>query len=245
LRHRVPRAEAESVVGRLAGVGLGRTRASRRRLAALGVLAAASAFGVSLVVLRFVLSGNVHYANLVWNLVLAWVPLALALVVYDRVRRGVAGPLLVLPLALWLIFLPNAPYLLTDFMLLRDIQDMPIWFDVTLLTTFGWTGLMLGFVSVYLVQAVAKRLAGTFASWLVAFGALAASSVGIYLGRYLRWNSWDLLVQPAAVLRDAAARLGSPQLIGMSLVTTAFLMMAYTMLYVVLHVALETRDELA
>jgi len=209
------------------------------------VLAAASVFAVSLVFLRFVLSGNLHYANLVWNLVLAWVPLALALVVYDRVRRGVGGPLLVVPLALWFVFLPNAPYLVTDFILLRDIQDMPIWFDVTLLTTFAWTGLMLGFVSLYLVQEVAKRLAGAFAGWLVVVGALAASSVGIYLGRYLRWNSWDLLLQPATVLRDTAARLESPQLIGMSLVTTAFLMVAYAMLYVVLQVALETRDELA
>jgi len=226
-------------------VNLGRTRSSRRRLAALGVLAGASAFAVGLVVLRFLLSGNAYYANLVWNLVLAWVPLVLALVVYDRVRRGVGGPLLVLPLALWLLFLPNAPYLVTDFILLRDIQDMPIWFDVTLLTTFAWTGLVLGFVSLYLVQTVARRLAGPVAGWLVALGALAASSVGIYLGRYLRWNSWDLLLQPAAVLNDAAARLGSAQLIGMSLVTTAFLMVAYTMLYVVLHVALETRNELA
>jgi uncharacterized membrane protein len=218
---------------------------SSRRLAALAVLAAASVFAVGLVVLRFLLSGNLHYANLVWNLVLAWVPLVLALVVYDRVRRGHAGPLLVAPVALWLLFLPNAPYLVTDFILLRDIQDMPIWFDVVLLTTFGWTGLVLGFVSLYLVQTVAKRLAGPVAGWLVALGALAASGVGIYLGRYLRWNSWDLLVQPAAVLDDAAARLGSAQLIGMSLVTTAFLMVAYAMLYVVLHVALETRDELA
>ena len=226
-------------------MALDRTRSSRRRLAALGVLAAASVFAVSFVALRVALSGNTHYANLVWNLVLAWVPFVLALVAYDRVRRGAVGPLLLVPLALWLVFLPNAPYLVTDFILLRDIQDMPIWFDVMLLTTFAWTGLVLGFVSLYLVQTVARRLAGPVAGWLVALGALAASGVGIYLGRYLRWNSWDLLVQPAAVLNDAAVRLGSAQLIGMSLVTTAFLIVAYTMLYVVLHVALDTRDELA
>lgn len=225
-------------------MGFPRQRSSRRRLAALGVLAAASAFAVSLVLLRFLLSGNVNYANLVWNLLLAWVPLALALLVYDRHRRGAGGLSLALPLALWLLFLPNAPYLVTDFMLLRDIQDMPVWFDVALLTTFGWTGLMLGFVSVYLVQTVARRLAGRAAGWISAIGALAISGVGIYLGRYLRWNSWDLLVQPAAVLGDAAGRLGSPQLIGMSLVMSAFLIVAYTMLYVVLDVALDSRNEL-
>ena len=73
--------------------------------------------------------------------------------------------------------------------------------------------------------------------------ALGAAGVGIYLGRYMRWNSWDLLVQPAAVLRDTAARFDSPQLIGMSLVMAAFLTVAYTMLYVVLDAALDAQND--
>jgi len=218
---------------------------SRRRLAALGMLAGASAFAVGLVFLRFALSGSTHYSNLLWNLVLAWVPLALALLVYDRHRRGASLPALAVPLLLWFLFLPNAPYLVTEFGLLRIIQDMPVWFDVALLTTFGWTGLMLGFVSVYLVQAVARRAAGAIAGWTCALSALGTAGVGIYLGRYLRWNSWDLLVQPAAVLRDSAARLDSPQLIGMSLLMAAFLTVAYTVLYVVLDAALDGRNERA
>ena len=89
-----------------------------------------------------------------------WVPFVLALLAYDRHRRGSRGLALWLPLALWLVFLPNAPYLVTDFMLLRDIRDMPVWFDVALLTSFAWTGLLLGFASVYLVQDLARRAAG-------------------------------------------------------------------------------------
>ena len=173
---------------------------------------------------------------------LAWVPLLLALFVYDRHRRGAGGASLALPLALWVAFLPNAPYLVTEFGFLRNIHDMPVWFDVALLATVAWTGLTLGFVSVYLVQAVARRLAGPAAGWACALGALGAASVGIYLGRYLRWNSWDLLVQPAAVLRDAAARFDT-ELITMSLVTAAFLTVAYTMLYVVLDSALGARND--
>lgn len=219
-----------------------RTR-SRRRLAAFGVLAGMSAFAVGLVFLRFALSGDTEYSNLLWNLVLAWVPLVLALLVYDRHRRGARAASLAAPFVLWLLFLPNAPYLVTEFGLLRVIQDMPVWFDVAMLVTFAWTGLMLGFVSVYLVQAVARGLTGPVASWACALGALAAAGVGIYLGRYLRWNSWDVLVQPAAVLRNAAARLDSPQLIGMSLVMAAFLTVAYTMLYVVLDAALDAQND--
>jgi len=216
--------------------------ASRRRLAALGALLAASAFGVALVVLRFAWTGDLHYRNLVWNLVLAWVPLVLALVLYDRVRRGRAGPgALALGLA-WLAFLPNAPYLVTDFGLLRQIADMPVWFDVALLTTFAWTGLLLGFASVYLVQRSVQRLAGAVAGWCVAVGALALSGVGIYLGRELRWNSWDLLVQPGSVLRESLEQLSTARMVGMTLVMATFLTLAYGMLYTAFAAAVEERD---
>jgi uncharacterized membrane protein len=217
------------------------SRPSRRRLAALGALVLASALGVGLVVLRFAWTGELRYANLVWNLVLAWVPLVLALVVYDRARRGARGLSLVVPAAIWLAFLPNAPYLLTDFMLLRDIHGMPVWFDVALLTTFAWTGLLLGFVSVYLVQRATGRLLGSAAGWSTAVAALGLSGLGIYLGRYLRWNSWDLLVQPGSVAGDVLEQLASPRLVGMSLVMATFLVVAYAMLYAVLEAALDER----
>jgi len=214
-------------------------RSSRRRLAALGVLILASVFSVSLVVLRFALSGTGNYANLVWNLVLAWVPFVFAVVAYDRHRRGSRGLSIALPLALWLVFLPNAPYLVTEFMLLRDVHDMPVWFDTAMLVSFAWTGLLLGFVSVYLVQELVRRVAGPTAGWLCALGSFGLCGVGVYLGRYLRWNSWDVFVQPAGVLHDVSARLGSPRLVGMSLLIATFLTIAYTMLYAVLHAAAE------
>lgn len=217
-------------------------RSSRRRLTALGTLLAASAFGTALVAFRFAWTGEVRYANLVWNLALAWVPFVLALFVYDRARRGLAGAALLLLGAAWLAFLPNAPYLVTDLGLLRDIGGMPVWFDVALLTTFAWTGLLLGFVSVYLVQRAVQRLYGAAQAWCVALGALALSGVGIYLGRELRWNSWDLAVQPGGVLGDLADQLATARLVGMSLLMAAFLMVAYTMLYTVLAAALEDRD---
>jgi uncharacterized membrane protein len=216
-------------------------RSSRRRLAALGALVLASAFGMALVALRFVWTGELRYPNLVWNLVLAWVPLLLALVVYDRARRGARRLSLLVPGALWLAFLPNAPYLVTDFMLLRDIQGMPVWFDIALLTTFAWTGLLLGFVSVYLVQRVTARLLGAAAGWSAAVVALGLSGLGIYLGRYLRWNSWDLAVQPGSVAGDVLEQLASPRLVGMSLVMATFLVVAYAMLYAVLEAALDER----
>ena len=216
---------------------------SRRRLVALGVLVAASVFAAGLVALRYVLSGSGGYAGLCWNLVLAWIPLALALVAYDRDRRGRGVRALLLPVALWLAFLPNAPYLVTDFVHLRDETAMPVWFDVALLTSFAWIGLMLGFVSVYLVQAVVRRHAGAAAGWAFVLASFGACGVGVYLGRYLRLNTWDLVVRPLGVLGDVGATLDSPRLLGMSLVMAAFLTVAYAMLYTVLEVAVDARRD--
>jgi uncharacterized membrane protein len=71
--------------------------------------------------------------------------------------------------------------------------------------------------------------------------ALGLSGLGIYLGRYLRWNSWDLLVQPGSVAGDVLEQLASPRLVGMSLVMATFLVVAYAMLYAVLEAALDER----
>src|SRR5712691_3005759 len=139
--------------------------ASRRRAVAIGSLALASAFGVAMVVVRTVQTGNPDYRNLLWNLFLAWVPFVLALAVYDRPRRGGSRPLQLALARRWLLFLPNAPYLLTDFMLLRRIGGVPLWYDVTMLTTFAWTGLLLGFISLYLVQIVVRRAYGATLGW--------------------------------------------------------------------------------
>ena len=217
-------------------------RSSRRRLAALAALVVSSAFGIALVLLRLAWTGEPHYANLFWNLFLAWIPFVLALVLYDRARRGSRSVALLVPAVLWLVFLPNAPYLVTEFGLLRLVDGMPVWFDVAMLTTFAWTGLLLGFVSVYLVQQVAARSLGTTSGWLTAACALGLSGVGIYLGRYLRLNSWDLLLQPHGVLAEVLERLTTTRMVGMSLVMGTFLMVAYGMLYTFLQAALDERD---
>ena len=215
---------------------------SRRRVAAFAALVLGSIFAVSLVGLRLAWTGELHSKNLVWNLVLAWVPFALALVLYDRARHGSRGVALLLPAALWLAFLPNAPYLVTDFMLLRVVQGMPVWFDVAMLATFAWTGLLLGFVSVYLVQQVAARKLGSTVGWLTAVGALGLSGLGIYLGRHVRLNSWDLLLQPQGVLGDVLDGLTTLRMLGMSLVMATFLTLAYGMLYTFLQAALDERE---
>jgi uncharacterized membrane protein len=223
--------------------------ASRRRVAVVGSLLLCSAFALGLLAARIVYAGNWEYRNLAWNLVLAWVPLVVALWLYDRHRRGASPALLAAAGALWLLFLPNAPYLLTDIFLIRYLHGVPIWLDVVLVTAFAWTGLLLGFISLFLVQTVTRRVLGARAAWALVLAAIALSSFGIYLGRFLRWNSWDFVVQPTVLAASVWDRLSDPiaggKLVGITVLLTAFLTAAYLVLYSFLSLALHDARERA
>jgi len=180
---------------------------------------------------------------LVWNLILAWVPLVLALVAYDGYRRHRSLLWLSPFLALWLIFLPNAPYIVTDFVHLSASSHAPLWFDGVELSAFAWTGMLLGFVSLYLVHAVLRHRFGPPAGWLVVLCVLGLASVGVYLGRVKRWNSWDLITQPGAKLGDVHAHLADPASLakglGVTIVVTLLLAAAYLVFYVLMGARIE------
>ena len=219
--------------------------ASRRRLAALLSLVALSGFVAALLVARVAYTGSLAYGNLVWNLFLAWIPFALAIAVYDGARRGASRTALLAGGALWLLFFPNAPYIVTDLQWLREWQGAPIWFDVVLVSTAAWTGLLLGFISLYLVQAVVRRAAGTVNAWLLVLGVLALSSYGIYLGRFERWNSWDVIGRPHHLLDSIASTFTDPSVrtAAVTLLFTSFLTLTYALFYSVAKLGLSERPE--
>ena len=133
---------------------------SRRRLVLLSSLAGLSALVVAMVGVRVVYTGNSYYENLVWNLFLAWIPFGIAMYVYDGYRRGTGRLQLWAAGAVWLVFFPNATYIVTDFKWLRYSAGAPIWYDVVLVAAAAWCGLLLGFMSLYLMQAVVRGAAG-------------------------------------------------------------------------------------
>ena len=208
---------------------------SDRRGLALASLALASALCVGSLLARWAYGEPGAYHFLAWNLFLAWIPLAAAIAVYDASRRGTKLSRLLPLAALWLLFLPNAPYLLTDFVHLGSRDDAPLWFDISLFGSFAWTGMLLGFLSIFVMQAVVRRAYGWIWSWVLVGGSLAASSFGIYLGRVLGWNSWDLVLRPGALLADIWARIADPLAyprgVGMTLALTAVLWTGYLTLY--------------
>ena len=226
-----------------------RIRTSRHpneRVLVLAALALASVLSVALELLRERHFGTTGFRFLLWNLLLAWIPALFALVVYDGYRRGTALWRLA-PAALgWLLFLPNAPYIFTDFVHLTADPQAPLWFDGTVLSAFAWTGVLLGFVSLYLVHAVVRHRFGAWVGWSTALAALTLTSAGVYLGRVLRWNSWDLLVRPGRRLAEVAPRLTDPASLtragAVTLALTALLIATYAAFYALIGLRLEVAE---
>jgi uncharacterized membrane protein len=213
-----------------------------RRALTIPALLAASALCVATVEFRGHHTGDPYYRFLIWNLVLAWAPFAFALGAYAVARRR-SGPAVVVLGVLWLLFFPNAPYLLTDFIHLSESPSAPLWYDALMLASFAWTGLILGFASLYLMQMIWQRAAGPAVAWLGVLASLGLASFGVYLGRFLGFNSWDALVRPrgiAHVIRtDLENPFRHPRLFASLLVLTASLTVAYTILYSIAGARLE------
>jgi uncharacterized membrane protein len=176
----------------------------KRQLIVLASLGFATALCLGLLVLR-----AWHYRRsaqlwLGWNLFLAWLPALGAFTAYNLNRwptRLRWPPIIGLSL-LWLLFLPNAPYLVTDIIHLRPHPGVPLWYDLITLVAFAWTGCFLGLVSLFLMQILVRRTVGNAASWLFVFVVLSLNGLGIYLGRFLRWNSWDVFFNPIGLFNE-------------------------------------------
>jgi uncharacterized membrane protein len=155
---------------------------------------------------RMMRTGSPTFVFLVWNLFLAAIPLVASMAL-ERARGQVMRSGL---FAMWLLFLPNAPYIVTDLLHLRVRPPVPLWYDLALLLSAAGTGLLMGYASVVIVHRMVARLYGKLAGWSVAIASLLLSAFGMYLGRFLRWNSWDIITAPGALLTDIAIRVLNP-----------------------------------
>jgi len=187
-----------------------------------------------LIAARWLHSGHPAFAFLVWNLILGLVPLVASWMLVRADREGASVMARLFWFMLWLLFLPNAPYIVTDFVHLHPRPPVAYWYDIALQYSFAFTGVVVGYASVADVQALTNRHRGTRTGWVVAILALMLAGFGIYLGRFVRWNSWDAFVHPHRVLRHVAD--GSmdpgdhPRPVGVTLVYGLGLVMGYVVL---------------
>jgi uncharacterized membrane protein len=173
------------------------------------------------------------YFFLNWNLFLAWTPFLLAVIMRELAQRRSLplAPLLAL-FGAWLLFFPNAPYIISDLMHLAPRQGVPIWYDAMLIFSYAWNGLLVGFASLWLVQEVVTARFGAWVGWAVAMLSLLAAGFGVYLGRFQRWNSWDVLVDPIGLAREILYGLthpwAYPKAIVVTLLFASFMAIAYS-----------------
>jgi uncharacterized membrane protein len=216
---------------------------SRARLGL--ALGASSLISVGFFVASAISNQTSDFAYLIWNLGLAWIPLGVALWLERILRTNLWSSWIAMAATLlWLGFLPNSFYVISDFIHVREIPRVDVVFDVAMIASFALNGLMLGYLSLFMVHVeLRKRLSALTSGTLIA-GVLLLASFAIYIGRGLRWNTWDVLFSPASLLFDVSDRLinvGShPQVIS---TTLSFLVLLGSMYIVIWHGARALRQQ--
>jgi len=192
-------------------------------------LMTAFCFGLSLFRVFFTQTNVFLFLN--WNLFLAFVPWVVSSVVILYPRLQTKKSVIGLMLFSWLLFFPNAPYILTDLFHLRLKTAMPIWYDLVLILSFAWTGLLFGLLSLWDIEKILKKTVSGKWTALMSVVFLFAGSFGIYVGRYLRWNSWDIITEPMGIVMDIAHRFAFPMEHPRTWGMTLFLGLLLNMIY--------------
>jgi uncharacterized membrane protein len=156
-----------------------------------------------LLLFRIIVSGYPTFAFLVWNLFLAWIPYFASLSLKTvKFKNKFSIIYMLFLLGIWLAFLPNAPYILTDLIHLKTRPGIPFWYDLVMLISFAINGLLLALYSLADVHEFLKTKLPNHVTQIFITICLFLTSYGIYLGRIERWNSWNLLTHPHLILKS-------------------------------------------
>jgi uncharacterized membrane protein len=167
-------------------------------------------FGILLLTLRIYKTESVHFLFLIWNLFLAIIPWGISslLVIFPKLRKRYS--VLITAGIIWLLFIPNTFYIITDLFHLHYKNLAPIWYDLLLIFTFAWAGILLGFSSLKDAELILSEKTNCKLVPLFTSIVLFIISFGIYLGRFLRWNSWNIINEPSNLFYDITDRITNP-----------------------------------
>lgn len=171
-------------------------------------------FSCLLIAARVVHTEHRHFIFLIWNLFLAYIPYFISTQL-TRLASAAAGrgPGWWMLALLWLLFIPNSFYIITDLYHLGDLYNdriMPQWFDLAMILSFVWNGLLLGVLSVRQMERIFLPRLTLTRELLFLYPVMWLNALGIYIGRYLRYNSWDIVTDPFRLLRDIATLIVHP-----------------------------------
>ncbi|MES2767134.1 MAG: DUF1361 domain-containing protein [Bacteroidota bacterium] len=172
-----------------------------------------------LIGIRMTVANSTYFGFMLWNLFLAWIPFLLSRSISFKKRCD--DKLVWQAFPLWLLFLPNAPYLITDFVHLSWMSPT-YWLDMLILFSCAATGLALFVISLLKIHDILLKSFGKNVSRIMVAIILPANAFGIFLGRFLRWNSWDILTNPATLLKDSLSLFKGGQTVEMIQFTGIF-----------------------
>jgi uncharacterized membrane protein len=172
------------------------------------ILFAFFAFIAMMIAARIYYTGNTLYLFLIWNIFLAWIPFIISSVFSKLTGKPVWKQVLIF--CIWLAFFPNALYIVTDLIHLQLETNVPKWFDAVLLLSASTVGLMMAFISLYRVEVFLHKTLHKKLRPVSVFFILFLASFGVYLGRFLRWNSWDIISNPFQLVLSIGHRIVSP-----------------------------------
>jgi len=191
-------------------------------------------------VLRSKLYGYRFYRPFLVNIVLAWIPMALsvlAYIVFLRNDLNVTWTSLLL-LGVWFFFFPNAIYLITEVHHFQIESDVPLWFDTIGILSIVTNGVMLGTYSLAIIHFFLRSQFTGGVSWAIIIGYVLLANVGVYIGRYLRFNSWDILKPHrliAGIFREFRNRAQLRDLALYAILFSFFILTAYVFVYLTLE----------
>ncbi|HEY2722170.1 MAG TPA: DUF1361 domain-containing protein [Chitinophagaceae bacterium] len=161
-------------------------------------------FSMVLLVLRIITSGRLSYGFLAWNLFLAFVPYFISSWLSNHAEMLKSRLRLSALIFLWMLFMPNSFYILTDLFHLQNLDNGHPWFDLLLIFSFAWNGILFGILSIQKMEMILKNGKGKLVSGFVIAVVMWLNAFGVYIGRMLHFNSWDIFTNPFDLISDIA-----------------------------------------
>ena len=211
-----------------------------------------------------ILSGSIEYAYMIWNVILAWVPLEIVLLI-DRINSKIHKKdwlkiVIIFLWILWLLFYPNSSYIITDFIHLPNEyhiinpnyspysneariifnDDIEIWLDFINIGIGVWIGYVVGFISLYISQHSFASKHNNIISWIFVSMVHILTGFAIYIGRFNRWNSWDVIFNPANIITILRSSFNS-KAIKFTFLFGIFSFTLYIISYILVEIAKERR----
>jgi len=159
-------------------------------------------FSMGLTAVRIVYTHHLQFAWLTWNLFLALVPYLITRFAVQNISWIEKRWKFALLFAVWLLFLPNSFYIITDLFHLEIANRVPLWFDLVLIFSFAWNGILLGVLSIRMMEKMVQLNFPSVKEWQFVYPLMLLNAFGVYIGRYLRYNSWDVIADPFQLTED-------------------------------------------